>query len=104
MKDLENGTFAVGEGVTSVVMDITGRDPEDFETIARRVLADMPESKQSFGNKIKAIKNLMKTMFTKEPDMEAYERKQYFPQFMHGLKYAQENAEWVKIHENQTNK
>jgi len=66
--------------------------------------ADMPESKQSFGNKIKAIKNLMRVMFTKEPDMAAYERQQYFPQYMHGLKYAQENAEWVKIHENQTNK
>jgi len=88
----------------TVVKDITARDPEDFETIARRVLADMPESKQSFRNKIKAIKNLMKVMFTKEPDMAANERQQYFPQFMHGMKYAQENAEWVKIHENQTNK
>jgi hypothetical protein len=60
-------------------------------------------AKQSFGNKIKAIKNLLKVMFTKEPDMVAYERQQYFPHFMHGMKYAQQNAEWVKIHENQTN-
>jgi len=59
--------------VITVVKDITGRDPEDFETIARRVLADIHQSKQSFGNKIKAIKNLMKVMLTKEPDMAAYE-------------------------------
>ena len=38
--------------------DITGCEPEDFETIARRVLADIPESKGSFGNKIKQINNL----------------------------------------------
>ncbi len=43
-------------------------------------------------------------MFTKEPDMAAYKRQQYFPQFMHGRKYAQENAERVKIQKNQTNK
>ena len=31
--------------------DITGCEPEDFETIARRVLADIPESKGSLGIK-----------------------------------------------------
>ena len=41
----------------TVVEDITVRNPEDIETIARRVLAKMPDSKQTFGNKIKYIKN-----------------------------------------------
>ena len=86
----------------TVVKDITARDPEDFETIARRVLADMPESKQSFGNKTKATKNLIKVMFTKEPDIAANERQQYFRQFMHGMKYTQENADWLELQENQT--
>ena len=40
-----------------MVKDITGRDQEDFETIDREVVADMPESKQSIGNKIKQINN-----------------------------------------------
>jgi len=90
--------------VITVVKDITGRDTKAFETIGRRVFADMPEAKQSFGNKNKAIKNLMKVMFTKEPDIAAYERQQYLPQFMLGMKYAQENADWLEHHENQTNK
>jgi len=51
--------------VITVVKDITGRDTKAFETIGRRVLADMPEAKQSFGNKTKATKNLIKVMFTK---------------------------------------
>ena len=81
----------------TAVKDITGRDTKAFETIGRRVLADMPEAKQSFGNK-----NLMKVMFTKEPDMAAYERQQYFPQFIHGMKYAQENADWLELQQNET--
>jgi len=36
--------------------------------------------------------------------MAAYERQQYFRQFMHGMKYAQENADWLELYENQTNK
>jgi len=51
--------------VIIVLKDITGRDPEAFETTGRRVFAHMPEAKQSFGNKNKAIKNLIKVMFTK---------------------------------------
>ncbi len=56
---MENGTqcFTNGVGVITVVKDITGRDHEDFETIDREVVADMPESKQSIGNKIKQINN-----------------------------------------------
>ena len=49
--------FTTGGGVITVVKDITGRDQEDFETIDREVVADMPESKQSIGNKIKQINN-----------------------------------------------
>ncbi len=41
----------------TVVKDITGQDSVDFETIARRVLADIPESKGSFVNEMKPINN-----------------------------------------------
>ena len=56
---MANGTqcFTTGGGVITVVKDITGRDHEDFETIARRVLADMPKSKGSFVNEMKPINN-----------------------------------------------
>ncbi len=103
VKELEQNAFAIGGGVTSVVKDITGREPEDFQTMSRKVLAEMPEAKKSLWNTLKALKNFMKILFTKEPDMLAYEKEQSFPRFIHGMKYAQENAKWVKIHENQTN-
>jgi len=59
--------------------------------MARKVLANMPEAKRSLRNTFKAIKNFIKILFTKEPDMLAYEKEQSFPRFMHGMKYAQEN-------------
>jgi len=89
--------------VTNVVKDITGREPEDFETIARRVFAGMPEAEQSFGNKLKAVRNFIRMLLIPTPDMAAYERQQSFPQLKHGMKHSIENADWVKIHENQTN-
>ncbi|MEZ5017114.1 MAG: NmrA family NAD(P)-binding protein [Flavipsychrobacter sp.] len=99
MKDFEDNMFAIG-GTTNVVKALTGRDPEDFETIARRFLADMPEAKQSFSNKMKAIKNFMKIAFTRKPDMEAYEQQLHFPRFMHGMKQAKESKEWLDLRKN----
>ncbi len=86
-----------------MVKDITGREPEDFETIARRHFAGMPEAEQSFGNKLKAIRNFIRMLLIPTPDMAAYERQKSFPQLKHGMKHSIENADWVKIHENQTN-
>jgi len=103
MDELGKNTFAIGEAVTNVVKDLTGREPEDFETIARRAFSNSPEIKRSFSNKLKAIKNLMKMMFTKTPNTEQEELNQGFPRFMSGMKYSQQNPEWLKIHQNQTN-
>jgi len=100
LKDLEQNTFAIG-GATNVVKEITGREPEGFETIARRYLAEMPEARQSLWNKLKALKSFMKIGFTLTPDMKQYEKEQSFPRFIRGMKYANENDDWVRIHRNQ---
>jgi len=99
MKDLEQNAFAVNGGLTTVVKDITGCEPEDFETIVRRELANNPAAKISFLNKVKALKNFMKIAVTRKPDMLAYEQEQDFPRFLNGMKYAKENAKWVECHQ-----
>lgn len=96
LKDVEQNVFAYG-GTTNVVKELTGREPEDFETIARRYVSDMPEAKQTFGNKIKAVLNFMKILITKEPNMKAFEKEQYYPNFIHGMRQATENPEWVEM-------
>ena len=103
MRELDKGGFAIN-GVTNVVKDITGREPEDFETMARRRLATMPESKKSFSNKLKAIRNFIGMLFTSVPNIKKFEEEQEIPQYINGHNYVQENEEWLRIHENQSNK
>lgn len=98
LKDLEQNAFAVGGGVTTVVKDITGREPESFETIVRHQIENMPEAKMNLINKIRAIKNFIKIIVTKQPDVFSYEKEQAFPRLMKGMKYVKENEQWVSNH------
>ena len=103
IEELDKGAFAVN-GATTVVKDITGNDPEDFETMARKALANMPEAKKSLKNKLKAIRNFIAMLFTQLPNLKQYETEQEFPQFKGGFNYVQDNKEWVRVHENQLNR
>jgi NAD(P)H dehydrogenase (quinone) len=98
MKDFENNSFAVGGSVTSVVKDITGTEPEDFETIARREFGKRPEAKKILMNTIKAIRNFIKLLLTPTPDMIAYEKSVDIPRFMNGMEFADSSKNWLKTH------
>ncbi|MGI9287266.1 MAG: NmrA family NAD(P)-binding protein [Pseudomonadales bacterium] len=71
--EYRRGAFAV-HAPNNVVKDLTGREPENFETFAQRVVATRPEAVQSFGNKLKAIRNFLKIPFTLGADADAIER------------------------------
>ena len=95
--EYRRGAFGVG-APTSAVRDVTGRDPEDFETIARRVVASRPEAVRSFGNKVKAVRNFIRILFAAKPDIAAIER--------HGdhvlltsPAFARDNAGWRGSHD-----
>ena len=97
--ELERNSFAYGtSAVTSVVKDITGREPEDFETIARREFDKSPDMKPTFSNKMKAFKGFLKIIFASEPSIKKLEEKYGIPSSKTGYKYAQENPNWVKEH------
>ncbi|NAY91733.1 NmrA family NAD(P)-binding protein [Muricauda sp. JGD-17] len=96
LKDVEQNVMAYG-GVTDVVKELTGREPEDFETIARRAVSKMPQANQNFPNKMKALFNFMKIAFTKTPDLTSFERQQHFPNFIHGMNQVIENESWIKL-------
>lgn len=72
--EYRRGAFAV-HAPTNVVSDLTGREPEDFETITRRIVAARPEAIQTVGNKLKAIGNFMKILVTAKVDADAIERR-----------------------------
>ncbi len=102
--ELERNAFAFGtSAVTTVVKDLTGKEPEDFETIARREFEKSPEIKPTFTNKMKAFKGFMKIIFASEPSVKKLENKYGIPSSKKGYKYVQENPNWVKEHESQPN-
>ncbi|MFV2056432.1 MAG: NmrA family NAD(P)-binding protein [Thiohalomonadales bacterium] len=81
----------------TVVRDIGGCDPEDFETIARRYIADRPEAIQSVGNKLNAIKFFVKMFLTRTPDMHKYEMQHNHPMIKNPV-YSSDSDEWFREH------
>ena len=93
-EDVRSGAFAAG-GPTDHVAQVGGRAPEDFETIARRYVANpsliMPGLE--IGSKARAIGFLAKMLATKAPDLEAWERDRGYPMLSHPV-LSHDNAEW----------
>lgn len=73
-EEYRRGAFAV-HAPNDVVRELTGREPEDFETIARRVVAVRPEAVRSFANKLRAIRNFSRILLAAKPDATAIERR-----------------------------
>jgi hypothetical protein len=82
---------------TDVVRDLTGREPEDFETICRRYVAERPEAVPSLGGKVGALSRLIRAALMRTPDMEAFERAQHHPPLLDPV-FAQDAPEWRATH------
>lgn len=95
LRELEKGTFEI-QGVTNVVKSITGREPEDFATMARNAIEQMPRSQPTLGNKLLAAGAFFKSMLVRKPNLAQFEKEQELPQFMHGMQYAIESEAWSK--------
>ena len=85
--------FEIG-APTNHVLELSGREPEDFETITRRYVATRPEAIQSWGNKLKALGFMVKMMLTPARDIERWEREQDHPLFANPV-LAPESNEWL---------
>ena len=72
--EYRRGTFTV-HAPNNVVKELAGREPEDFETFTRRVVATRPEAVRSVGNKLKAIRNFMKIALAAKVDGDEIERR-----------------------------
>jgi len=100
-EELKKGAFAVG-GPTDHVLEVTGRAPEDFETIVRRYANDPshihPQLKT--GSKLGAIAFLFKMMATKAPNLDVWERERDYP-LINNPVLSQDSAEWLATAERQ---
>lgn len=95
--EYRRGAFAVN-APTNVIKDLTGREPESFETLTRRIVASSPEAVQTFSNKLKAIKNFMKILLTAkiDPDVVAVEQEHVL---LKTPKFVGDSQHWRKKHD-----
>jgi uncharacterized protein YbjT (DUF2867 family) len=96
IEDHKRGAFEVG-APTDHVYQVTGRQPEDFETIARRYAA-LPGSRRSIGNTLKTFATFMRIGMTSAFDLRAYERSQNHPQPAVAV-LAADSTPWRTTHE-----
>ena len=96
LTDYQQDAFAIG-APTDVVRELTGRAPEDFQTICRRYVAARPESVPTLSAKLGALSRLLRASVMRTPDMNAFEREQHHPPLFNP-KFAQDAPEWRAAH------
>ncbi len=96
-EDYRQDAFAIG-APTNVVQELTGRPPEDIDTIARRYVERLPEAKQSAVNKLKGIAAFVKIILTKSPNVEVLEREWEMP-ILKNRVFVTDNPRWRQNHD-----
>ncbi len=71
--ELKRGTFAIN-APTDAVERLTGRPPEDMETIARRYLATMPGTTRGLSGMARVMRLLTKSVVAPAPNRKRYLR------------------------------
>ena len=94
-EEMRRGAFAVG-APTNHVQEVVGRPAEDFETIARRYIANPGLIAPGFsaGSKLGAVTGLVKMMLTRLPDFDRWEAGRGHAMLTHP-QFATDNPEWM---------
>jgi uncharacterized protein YbjT (DUF2867 family) len=96
IQDHRQGAFALG-GPTSAVLDVTGRAPEEFETIVRRRAA-APDCGSGMTARLRQLSNFMTMPFRPGYDVDAIARALDLPSSA-GTEYAMQSASWLREHD-----
>src|SRR6516225_1444700 len=94
-QDHDRGAFAVG-APNDTVRELTGKDAEDFETIARRHAA-LPESRQGLGARLAALGRFIAVPILPGFNPVAYDRAQEQP-MPPTPRLALDDADWTASH------
>jgi len=93
--DHQRGAFEVG-APTNDVLDVTGRAPEDFETIARRY-ASLAGSQRTLWNWLRYVAQFLIVPFRPGVDLDRYDRELRRP-FPSNPQFATESKIWRREH------
>lgn len=99
--EMRYGTFAVGAPTDHVEL-VTGRAPDDFETIAQRFVANPELVRPGFaiGTKLQATLFTLRMLLARVPDLDRWEREQNNPQ-LNAPTLAHDSPEWRAAAEQQ---
>ena len=89
------GAFELG-APTADVLDVTGRPPEDFETIARRYAA-LPPNRRTFGNWVREFAGLLLAPLVPGFNLDRYDRELRRP-FPSDPQFAPDSKVWRREH------
>jgi uncharacterized protein YbjT (DUF2867 family) len=96
LRDYQRNTFGLG-APTDDVRAVAGVAPEDFETIARRYVADNPVARRTLRGQLRAVLNVVRALMTPAPDLTAIARRMGLPQIEHAT-LAADSALWQRTH------
>jgi uncharacterized protein YbjT (DUF2867 family) len=96
LEEYRRDAFAVG-APTSAVQEVGGREPEEFEVIARRYLAANRNAVRTLGGFTRTMLAVLKTMVTPALDLDAYTRRADLPR-LQSARYSGESPEWGATH------
>ena len=96
-EEYRRGTFAIN-APNDVVRELTGQEAEKFEAITRHVIAERPEAIQTFGNKLKAIRNFLKIPLTFGTNPQAIERRAEHV-LLKSPTFNRDSQSWVETHD-----
>lgn len=96
VQDYRQNAFAIG-APTEAVREIGGREPEDFETITKRYVAQRSESTRRIVNWLRAIANFARIPLTPALNFERLERIQEQPSPKNS-RFAIDSSSWLSTH------
>ncbi len=99
--DYQKNAFAVN-APTDAVRRITGREAEDFETIARRSVATTPGARRSFATQFKLMFGMIISLLRPAPRTAPYLALDEFSDRSHVV-FSADSPEWRQSHEQQAN-
>ncbi|GHO60934.1 nucleotide-diphosphate-sugar epimerase [Ktedonobacter robiniae] len=95
--DYQKNAFAVN-APTDVVRRITGREAEDFETIARRYVATTPGARRSFAIQFRLMLGMLISLLRPVPQTAPYLALDEFSERSH-VALSADSPEWRQSHE-----
>jgi len=97
VEDYRRGSFEIGTP-NDVVLEMTGKPAEDFDTIIRRYIKKHDDvTRPTFANKLKAIRGFIKLVFTGAVDLDKLEKDRGYPILKDPI-YSIDYTPWLQSH------